>query len=213
MAVSALVLLYGIFYRQVQDVAGRLWQTRGGRAGLSALGMVLLFILLIVTVETAGMIRSAANRAPENTTAVVLGCSVKGERPSRVLSERLCAAYEYLNRNPKAVCVLSGGQGDGEEISEAECMYRYLTGRGIDGARLLLEDRSNLQYSMELLQQHGIDGPVTIITSEFHEYRANQTAKRLGITSYSTPSRTFFLYLPTFYVRELYGILYYKISK
>ena len=142
MAVSALVLLYGIFYRQVQDVAGRLWQTRGGRAGLSALGMVLLFILLIVTVETAGMIRSAANRAPENTTAVVLGCSVKGERPSRVLSERLCAAYEYLNRNPKAVCVLSGGQGDGEEISEAECMYRYLTGRGIDGARLLLEDRS-----------------------------------------------------------------------
>ena len=102
MAVSALVLLYGIFYRQVQDVAGRLWQTRGGRAGLSALGMVLLFILLIVTVETAGMIRSAANRAPENTTAVVLGCSVKGERPSRVLSERLCAAYEYLNRNPKA---------------------------------------------------------------------------------------------------------------
>lgn len=59
MAVSALVLLYGIFYRQVQDVAGRLWQTRGGRAGLSALGMVLLFILLIVTVETAGMIRSA----------------------------------------------------------------------------------------------------------------------------------------------------------
>ncbi len=149
---------------------------------------------------------------------MVLGCSVKGERPSRVLSERLCAAYEYLNRNPKAVCVLSGGQGDGEEISEAECMYRYLTGRGIDGARLLLEDRStttaeNLQYSMELLQQHGIDGPVTIITSEFHEYRANQTAKRLGITSYSTPSRTFFLYLPTFYVRELYGILYYKISK
>ncbi|MFQ9574553.1 MAG: hypothetical protein ACLR0V_11250 [Roseburia hominis] len=59
-------------------MAGRLWQTRGGRAGLSALGMVLLFILLIVTVETAGMIRSAANRAPENTTAVVLGCSVKG---------------------------------------------------------------------------------------------------------------------------------------
>lgn len=218
MAVSALVLLYGIFYRQVQDVAGRLWQTRGGRAGLSALGMVLLFILLIVTVETAGMIRSAANRAPENTTAVVLGCSVKGERPSRVLSERLCAAYEYLNRNPKAMCVLSGGQGDGEEISEAECMYRYLTGRGSTGRDCFWRTgprrrRKICNIPWELLQQHGIDGPVTIITSEFHEYRANQTAKRLGITSYSTPSRTFFLYLPTFYVRELYGILYYKISK
>ncbi len=104
MAVSALVLLYGIFtgrYRMWQEtLADARWQ-----AGLSALGMVLLFILLIVTVETAGMIRSAANRAPENTTAVVLGCSVKGE-PSRVLSERLCAAYEYLNRNQSCVRII-----------------------------------------------------------------------------------------------------------
>ena len=44
MAVSALVLLYGIFYRQVQDVAGRLWQTRGGRAGLSATLSIFQFI-------------------------------------------------------------------------------------------------------------------------------------------------------------------------
>ena len=36
-------------------------------------------------------------------------------------------------------------------------------------------------------------------------------AKRLGIVSYSTPSHTFLLYLPTYYVRELYGILYYML--
>ena len=49
------------------------------------------------------MIRSGEPCAGEYD-GVVLGCSVKGERPSRVLNERLCAAYEYLNRNPKAVC-------------------------------------------------------------------------------------------------------------
>ena len=29
--------------------------------------------------------------------------------------------------------MLSGGKGDGENISEAEAMYRYLIGHGIDG--------------------------------------------------------------------------------
>lgn len=38
--------------------------------------------------------------------------------------------------------VLSGGKGDGENISEAEAMYRYLTGHGIDGDRLIREEES-----------------------------------------------------------------------
>ena len=166
--------------------------------------------------ETVCIVRSALHRPPENTTAVVLGCSVKGERPSRILEERLEAAYDYLEQNPEAFCVLSGGQGPGEDISEAECMYRYLTERGIAPERLILEDASttteeNLKYSAALLEERGIGGDITIVTSEFHEYRANQVAERLGITSYSTPSHTFFVYLPTYYVRELYGILYYMI--
>ena len=95
-------------------------------------------------------------------------------------------------------------------------MYRYLTERGIEPERLILEDASttteeNLKYSAALLEERGIGGDITIVTSEFHEYRANQVAERLGITSYSTPSHTFFVYLPTYYVRELYGILYYMI--
>ena len=44
---------------------------------------------------------------------------------------------------------------------------------------------------------------------EFLSQYAEAAAEKLGIKSYSTPSHTFFLYLPTFYVRELYGILYY----
>ena len=115
--------------------------------------------------------------------------------------------------------MLSGGQGRGEAISEAECMYRYLTERGIDGRRLLLEDASvnteeNLRFSGELLEEHGLSGDITIVTSEFHAYRAHKTAERLGMKSYSTPSRTFFLYLPTYYVRELYRdfVLYDKMN-
>ncbi len=64
---------------------------------------------------------------------------------------------------------------------------------------------------MEILKDRGLDMTVTLVTSEFHEYRANQMAARLGMKSYSTPAHTFFVYFPTYYVRELYGILYYEL--
>ena len=95
-------------------------------------------------------------------------------------------------------------------------MYGILTKRGINKDRLILEERSttteeNLKYTREILDERGLDPVVTIITSEFHEYRANQMAEKLGIKSYSTPAHTFLVYFPTYYVRELYGILYYEL--
>lgn len=214
MVLSALVFFYGIFYQKVHSFLHFLWHNFAGKAVVICITCFVLGVALVALWETVGIVGAAMRRPPENTTAVVLGCSVKGERPSTVLNERLKAAYKYLSENEKAFCVLSGGQGPGEDISEAECMYRYLTEKGIAPKRLFKEDMStntseNLKFSLEILREQGIDGPITIITSEFHEYRANAVAEKLGIESYSTPSHTFFAYLPTFYVRELYGILYY----
>ena len=218
MILSAAVAAYGMFYQRVHVQLAQMWQNGGGKVLLAAVCSMAAAVCAAAVVETILIVQSAFHQPPTgtNATAVVLGCSVKGTRPSTVLAERIEAAYEYLTEHPDAVCVLSGGKGEGEDISEAECMYRCLTAKGIDGNRLIKEDRSttteeNLRFSRELLKERGIEEPITIITSEFHQYRANQVAKRLGIISYSTPSHTFILYLPTFYVRELYGILYYRI--
>lgn len=213
---SVLLFFYGLFHQRVHDLVHGAWQGTGGKVVLGIVALLAACVFVTAVIETIGMVRAARNRPPENTTAVVLGCSVRGSRPSTILKERMDAAYKYLTENPETVCVLSGGKGNGEDISEAECMFRYLTEKGIAEERLLREDASttteeNLRFSMQLLKEQGLSGEITIITSEFHEYRANKTAERLGITSYSTPSHTFFLYLPTYYVRELYGILYYMI--
>lgn len=209
-------LFYGRFMAGIQEKWNMAARTAGGRMFLFALKGIAALILLVVLVETALMVRAAWNHPPKNTAAVVLGCSVKGRKPSRILQERLEAAYGYLMENPEAVAVLSGGRGKGEEISEAECMFAYLTAKGIDESRLFLEDastttRENLMFSREILQRQGLGDRITIITSEFHEYRANKTAEKVGLESYSTPAHTFFLYLPTYYIRELYGILYYGL--
>lgn len=217
-AVFGALVLYGIFYTRINVFLYATWQKRGGRFVLLLAGIIAAAVFITAAVETVFMVRAATRRPPENTTAVVLGCSVKGTRPSTILKERMDAAYRYLTENEEAYCILSGGQGMGEDISEAECMYRYLTEKGIDPKRLIKEDKSsnteeNLTEAGRLLQEYGLGNEITIVTSEFHEYRANAVAKKLGLVSYSTPSITFFAFLPTYYVRELYGILYYAIGK
>lgn len=218
MAVFGLLLLYGCYLKRIGPWIVRLWAVKAGKTVLTLVFTVLILIAGTVVWETCCMVKAAGNTPPENVTAIVLGCSVIGTRPSRILQERLEAAYTYLQENPGAQCILSGGQGDGEDISEAECMYRYLTEKGIDKERLLLEDKSttteeNLQFSKEILEEHGLGNQITIVTSEFHAYRAGIMADKTGLESYSSSSKTMLLYLPTYYVRELYGILFYMVAK
>ena len=57
---------------------------------------------------------------------IVLGAHVNGTKLTLALLERVRRALLYLEENPGTKAVLSGGRGDGEQISEAEAMYRYL---------------------------------------------------------------------------------------
>ena len=90
---------------------------------------------------------------------IVLGAHVDGTRMTLALLERARRALLYLEENPGTKAVLSGGKGDGENISEAEAMYRYLTGHGINGDRLMREEEStstkeNLEFSRRKIGDH-----------------------------------------------------------
>ena len=132
----------------------------------------------------------------ERTEAVIiLGCQVRGEMPSQMLKRRLDAALEVLDENPEAVCVMSGGRGNGEDISEAECMRRYLTAAGIDEARLYAEDKStstreNIAFSAEILEKLGISENIMLVTNEFHQYRAYIYARREGLKTGAHSAKT-----------------------
>ena len=74
---------------------------------------------------------------------IVLGAGVNGTEPSLSLRTRLDAALDYLTANPDIPAVLTGGRGYGETITEAQCMYDYLTERGVEPERLILEDAAS----------------------------------------------------------------------
>ena len=114
---------------------------------------------------------------------VVLGAHVKGDVPSKALELRLKAALKYARENEDTMLILSGGQGFGEDITEAKCMENYLTAHGISQERLVLEEKStstkeNLKFSDELT---GCSKKNTgILSNNFHVYRAVKLAEKLG---------------------------------
>lgn len=188
---------------------------------LVVIGIVVVIGVSLVVAAMIAMHQGAKGHAvAEDTPAVVLGCHVKDGRPSRILGERIDAAYEYLSSHPQAIAVLSGGQGEDEAISEAECMYRELTARGIDGSRLYKEESSvntptNLRHSREILEEVlGADSAwtedheIALITSEFHCYRGCLHAKQEGLTPVAYASKTAMPYVIPFYLREIVAVVY-----
>lgn len=178
--------------------------------------IILSFIIILLAIISTCSYKILTNMnilPQEETTVVVLGCRVKNKKPSLALKERLDKTYQYLNENPKLQCILSGGQGANEEISEAKCMYQYLVSKGIDPHRLYQEDnststRENILFSYQLIKKENLPKAITIITNEFHEYRAQTIARRLNIKSYAISAHTAWWLFPTYFVREIFGIVY-----
>ena len=178
-----------------------------------------LAILLGGLLVLYGLIASKLWEKPKDPceTVIVLGCQVRGETPSLMLRYRIEAAEQYLLEHPDAVAILSGGQGAGERISEAECMARALRKKGIDSARLYREEASsvtleNLRFSMELMEREGLSSPVVLVSNDFHIYRALKMAEDLGLPAQGLAAKSQWWYSrPTFILREALAMIKYKL--
>ncbi|WP_295157456.1 YdcF family protein [uncultured Ruminococcus sp.] len=220
---AAGILFFGLiiaataFFKPFCKLLGRLWGHIPGKILIVAAALLLLGGLTYAGILSYKMFRAQEN-APNNTELiVVLGCQVRGERPSRMLKRRLNTAYDAMQKHPDAICVVSGGKGSGENISEAEAMRRYLVEKGADESRIIMEDKStstfeNIKFTFEITDKMGCGRDITIVTDGFHQYRASLIAKQEGaekITAYSAHTEP--RYLPTFWVREWLGLTYFYI--
>lgn len=142
---------------------------------------------------------------------IVLGAQVRGTTVSKSLKKRLDTAADYLAENPDTSVIVSGGQGTGEDISEAEAMFRYLVAKGIREDRIIREDQStntdeNIRYSRKLMESG--DSKVAIVTNGFHVFRSVSIAKKQGLTQVqglAAPSD--YILTVNYYVREAVGVL------
>lgn len=172
----------------------------------------LFFICLAFFLFVEGCIISGFFSSPPESLdyIILLGAKVNGESPSLALENRIDAAYEYLANNKNTLCIASGGQGDDEMISEAECISRELIRRGIDEKRIILEDRStstseNLKFSAEMIGDTSKN--VAVVTNNFHVFRGMALARKCGIRNiYGISADLPSILLPHYLIREFIAV-------
>ena len=150
------------------------------------LGLVLAGVVTFGALFGAVLYGSHDHIRGDPQVMVILGCQVKPWGPSVLLQDRLDKALDYLEDHPDLIIVVSGGQGPDEPVSEARCMYDYLTEHGVDEAQILLEDQShntveNLRYTMDLLAEAGYDttADMVVVSNGFHLTRVRMLWSRV----------------------------------
>lgn len=202
---AAVLALFALLTRWREKHRWALWARRGLLALLAA-GFALFAVLECRVLSWA----RTDNETPVSAV-IVLGAGVNGRTPSLSLLTRLDAALAYIQDKPDIPIVVSGSQGRGEEISEARCMYDWLTAHGIPAERIILEERAenteeNIRYSLELLEKLDIAGNIAVVSSDYHLCRA---AMHLGGDMVPVAARMPARYLPltvNYYIREAFGI-------
>ncbi|MBJ8097445.1 YdcF family protein [Bacillus cereus group sp. N11] len=124
---------------------------------------------------------------------IVLGSKVNGTKPSYSLQYRIDKAAEYLKSHEKTIAIVSGGQGKGEDISEALAMKQGLMKQNIAEDRIIMEDKStstdeNITFSKPLIPANMKKG--MIVTNDFHMFRAKKIAAKQDLQLEGLPAKT-----------------------
>lgn len=212
---SVLLLCFTIFNTPIAKLLGNIRKHLVGRIALTCIsGFFCIGILLCVVLSVCMLTAIYKKPQSQPQAMIVLGCKVRGQNPSLMLARRLQTAYDAMQKYPDMVCVVSGGKGSDEQMTEAQCMYEWLTAKGIEQERILLEDKSastseNFRFSKEKLDDKQISGQILIATDGYHQYRAQYLAKQEGFSECCAASApTSWYLLPTYWIREWFGIVH-----
>ena len=204
------LLLLGVFMHHMN----------GGFLGFLKWFLLICYALGAIVLIGLGILMGTSAKRADKVDAnvlIVLGAAVHGDRVTWVLSNRLDTAASYLETHPDTICIVSGGQGDGESVTEASAMQKYLVERrGVDPSRILVEDRAtstleNFQYSKALIEEHLGNASIAFVTTDFHVFRAGRVAKKAGIEAVGIAAPDVWYIRINNFLRECVGITVYAL--
>jgi len=211
--ISVMGILFFALNPAVSGILQKIWENGFGHFVLCILMGVLGFGAVLGAVLSVFMIISADDKPKTENTVVILGCKVRSGAPSLMLKKRLDSALNYLNQHPDVPVIVCGGQGEDESITEAECMFQYLTAHGIDEARIYRDDTStstleNMQNAKAIITEQEWLPEITIVTDAYHQYRSARIAHSIGLKTDAVSAKTSWYLVPSYWVREWLGICY-----
>ncbi len=156
-----------------------------------------LVLLLVLLVGGTAFRVWHAGRTDNRGTAdviVVLGSAQYDGRPSAILASRLDHAARLWRSGVAPRIITVGGRATGDRYSEAGAGQMYLGRYGIPASAILPVEQgtdtlNSLAAATELLNSHGWHSAV-LVTDPWHELRARQMFRDLGVKTQSSPTRS-----------------------
>lgn len=146
------------------------------------LGLLIPVVALVYTrMSTAALRYSAPDTVPAERVAVVFGAGVRGDRPTRILAERIQAAVALyqLGRVDKLLMTGDNSRADYDEVT---VMSRYAQALGVPAADITLDYAGFSTYDScyRLAPIFGVTRAV-LVTQAYHLPRAVYTCRALGV--------------------------------
>lgn len=141
-----------------------------------------LLINLYVLVRNIHDIKDINEVNNEYEIALILGCSIKNNRPSKMLRDRLNKGIELYNSGKVKKILISGDHK--ENYSEVDVMYNYLIEENVLESDILI-DKEGYSTSESLInyKENYSDKSVIIVTQKYHLYRSLNIAKDLKLNA------------------------------
>jgi vancomycin permeability regulator SanA len=168
----------------------------------AGLGLLLpLAAVLHVRAATALFRFDEAAAVPTERVAVVFGAGVRGDRPTRILAERIQGAVELyrLGRVSKLLMTGDNGRVDYDEVT---VMGRYAESLGVPSVDITLDYAgfSTYESCYRLRPIFGVERAV-LVTQGFHLPRAVYTCRALGVEAVGLGVADWGRYAPSLLVR------------
>lgn len=186
---------------------------------------LLLFAALSLRIIWVGgyiLAAGARDSASEADAIIVLGASIlRDGEPSPVFAARLDHGIALYRQQIAPLLVMTGGVGEGAQLSESEVGRRYAIARKVPASAIAIEEisrttRQNLVEAARILQERRAGDRVVLVSDPYHLYRAGQMAEDLGLQPLLSPTphtryRSVKTKLP-FLLRELYFVHHYALT-
>ncbi len=156
---------------------------------------IVVLLLLMSIVYMSFVIIDAKRKYWDNCEyLMILGGEIIGEdTPCYHLMERMETALVYLNENKNCFVVPCGGCFRFQQKkSEADIIAKYLIEHGIEGNRIILENKStttfeNFMFALEIIKKHSCksinETKISFLSSNYHIFRSSVIAKCCGLNN------------------------------
>ena len=150
---------------------------------------IIIAIVIISLIINGYMIKSSLKRIKKEYSGdyiLVLGASVKNNKPSLMLRDRLDKAIELYNGSNK---IIVSGDHQNDDYNEVVIMKDYLVEHDVNEEDIILDEYGLSTYdSMYRLKNVFKVDKCVIVTQKYHLYRSIYVARKLGVDAIGVPA-------------------------